>query len=352
MKLLKVKVPSGYKMLAKDFEINFLTKTRVDKDSVNDNLIELEDDFYYPIETIFIGKNSSGKSTTIELLNIVFSFLRTGRIDSHYFDALNFEMEIVFYSNNLLFEYKGSFNKDTAKNREYLIIENESLEKTALKPSYKKDLSNAAFFKDNTFKSNVGGDTSNISKSISDLGFNLATDSYSYGVELFNLFYETLGKDTFDALTHLFDDSVDSIVPHKEENGKTDGFLFKRTTSANPILVGHDYLEKVLSKGTIRGINLYGFSILAFKNGGTIIADEIEKSFNRNLIENLIIMFNDPSINKNKASIIYSTHYSELLDGNDRCDNVNVLHRNGNVITLMNMSKDYNCRTDMLIMIG
>ena len=35
MKLLKFKVNSGYKMLEKGFEVNFLTKTRINKDAPN-----------------------------------------------------------------------------------------------------------------------------------------------------------------------------------------------------------------------------------------------------------------------------------------------------------------------------
>ena len=59
-------------------------------------------------------------------------------------------------------------------------------------------------------------------------------------------------------------------------------------------------------------------------------------------------MYKDKTINKYNASIIYSTHYSELLDTNNRCDNVNVLHREGTTITLKNMCTDYEFRTDML----
>ena len=73
-----------------------------------------------------------------------------------------------------------------------------------------------------------------------------------------------------------------------------------------------------------------------------------EKSFNRNLIENLFIMFEDKTINTANSSIIYTTHYSELLDKNNRCDNINVLHRSGSEITLKNMRSDYKYRTDML----
>ena len=349
MKLLKIRVPSGYKMLTKDFEINFMTKTRVNKDIPNNDLIELEEDFYYPIETIFIGKNSSGKTTTLSLIHSVLYFLGSGRIRSDFLlDGESFQLEVIFYQDGIIYKYAGTFLKDRNKNPEFLIIQDESLEKTTMKDSYKKDLSNAAFFKEHTFVPNPNGDTSVVAKYTSIAGqFNVFVDAIGYNTFYFDAYYDVLGKKTFDALLHLFDDSVISITPYLED-GKPNGYYFQRVGNAAPIIVNNQYLQSYLSAGTLRGINLYGISILAFKRGGTIIVDEVEKSFNRNLIENLLLMFNDKTINKSNASVIYSTHYSELLDNNNRCDNINVLHRDKNQITLMNVHKDYECRTDML----
>ena len=351
MKLLKIRVPSGFKMLTKDFEINFMTKTRINKEIANSDLVELEKDFYYPKETIFIGKNSSGKTTTLSLIRCVLYFLINGRLRNDFLrDGDAFELEMLFYNNGIIYKYNGKFVKDGAKNSEFLIIENELLEKTTMKDSYKKDLSNASYFKEHSFSPNNGSDTSTVNKYAAVSGdpeFNTSVDTVGYDTYLFNAYHDILGEKTFKALIHLFDDSVESIKPYIED-GKRSGYNFKRVGSVKPIVVYDDYLQSYLSAGTLRGINLYGMSIIAFKRGGTIIVDEIEKSFNRNLIENLLLMFNDESINKNNASIIYSTHYSELLDINNRCDNVNVLHRDHNSITLMNVHADYKSRTDML----
>jgi hypothetical protein len=38
---------------------------------------------------------------------------------------------------------------------------------------------------------------------------------------------------------------------------------------------------------------------------------------------------------------VYTTHYAELLDDNRRLDNINVLHRHGDQISLKNLHKDY-----------
>ena len=69
--------------------------------------------------------------------------------------------------------------------------------------------------------------------------------------------------------------------------------------------------------------------------------DEIERSFNKNLAQNLILLFNDKAINIKNATLVYTTHYAELLDDNRRLDNINVLHRHGDQISLKNLHKDY-----------
>lgn len=348
MKILSIRVPMGYKMLSKNFEINFMTKTRVNKDMPGDELLQLENNFYYPIETVFIGKNSSGKTSTLGLISIVLDFLRTGRIENGFLnDKGLFEIEVVFYSKGFIYKYLGMFSKDMAANDKYLVIKFERLEKTTMKESYKKDLSNATFCIVKDFSSCIDCDTSMISRLIEDIGFNACVDNVGNKAFLFDIFYDYLKKETFNALIHLFDDSVEFIEPYKESQ-ESKGFYFKRVDSNDSILVNERFLESILSDGTIRGINLYGLAIMAFKNGGTLIIDEIEKNFNRNLIENLLMMFEDKTINKGNASIVYSTHYSELLDTNSRCDNVNVLHRDGTIITLKNMCTDYEFRTDML----
>ena len=335
-------------MLQKEFEINFLTKTRIDKDSQNDDLIVLEPGFYYPIETIFIGKNSSGKSTVLELIMIALELLNDGRINKSHFEyGESFDVEVIFFVSGIIYKYNGSFKNDSLNNKAFLTIVDEALTKTTIKESYKKDLSNASFFKAPDFKSNNDGDTSMIYRFSDDGSFNYSLESISDHPSNFKIFYKYLGEKVFNALLHLFDDSVDFIKPIEDDANLKDVYSIKRVNNES-VNVDVRTLKKVLSKGTIRGINLYALSIITFISGGHLIVDEIESSFNRNLIENLLLMFNDNTINKKGGTIIYSTHYSELLDIGSRCDNVNVLHREGTSISLKNMHEHYDLRVEML----
>lgn len=147
-------------------------------------------------------------------------------------------------------------------------------------------------------------------------------------------------------LVRLFDDSIDYVKPFIDEGGKQSGYVFKRV-GKNEIIVEDSFLDSHLSAGTKRGVVLFGLAMILFRQGGHLVVDEIEKNFHKNIVGNLILMFNDPSINKGGATLICSTHYSELLDFTSRCDNINILHRDGCCVSLKNMAKDYDVRTEL-----
>lgn len=350
MKLLKFKVNSGYKMLEKGFEVNFLTKTRINKDAPNNDITELEEGLYYPLETVFIGKNSSGKTSVLLLIELILNFIKGGRIPVDLMldqDAL--ELEFLFYDSGYIYLYKGELYKNELSNLSYMIIRNESLKKTIYKKNYKKDLSNISFPKDYIFlNEGSGSDTSEIAKlKIADSSILLDLNSIDNSnlasiIEKINSFY---GNDAFNCLVALFDDSIENIKPVRLDDNSA-AFKFKRVNKPE-VLVNLSYLKDRLSSGAYRGIYLFAASLLSFRLGGDILVDEIEKSFNKNLIENLFILFNDRRINRKNASIIYSTHYAELLDHSPRCDNINVLHRLGDKISISNMSTSYEMRTDI-----
>lgn len=349
MKLLKFKVPYGYKMLEKGFEVNFLTKTRVNKNLENNDLIELEPGFYYPLETAFIGKNSSGKTTVLLLVQLILNFIETGRVPVKLMaDQDRFALEFMFYDNGYIYLYEGTFNRARLNNNAYLIIENESLRKTTYKHNYKKDLSNISFIKENIIIPTMNGDTSGITKfkfnDSSILVDLISQDSFNFAT-IIDVIKNTYGKNSFNTLVKLFDDSIEMIDSFRLDDSSV-AFKFKRVNQPE-MIVNMSYIKDRLSSGTYRGIYIFAAALLAFRLGGDILIDEIEKSFNKNLIENLLILFNDKRINKKGASLIYSTHYAELLDSSDRCDNINVLHRNGDVITIKNMCLAYDVRTDL-----
>ena len=78
------------------------------------------------------------------------------------------------------------------------------------------------------------------------------------------------------------------------------------------------------------------------------IVDEIENCFQKNLVNNLLFLFNDEKINKNGAQIIFSTHYVEILDYLKRRDGIFITHKENGRINAKNLYSDYDVRTELL----
>ena len=81
-------------------------------------------------------------------------------------------------------------------------------------------------------------------------------------------------------------------------------------------------LNKYLSSGTIKGINVFLNAMLACKNGGYVIVDELENHFNREIVSTLIRFFMNEKINHKGATINGKTiATSEMYTTKDSCKN-------------------------------
>ena len=73
------------------------------------------------------------------------------------------------------------------------------------------------------------------------------------------------------------------------------------------------------------------------QSGGYLLVDEIENHFNKEIVTTLVRFFMDSRFNKNVGTLIFTTHYPELLDEYDRNDGIYIV-RNRNGITVENLS--------------
>ena len=86
-------------------------------------------------------------------------------------------------------------------------------------------------------------------------------------------------------------------------------------------------LKNYLSSGTIKGLNILGYISVILSNGGYLIVDEIENHLNKRIISSLIELFLS-DINKQGATLIFSTHYVEILDSIERSDSIYITRKN------------------------
>ena len=62
-----------------------------------------------------------------------------------------------------------------------------------------------------------------------------------------------------------------------------------------------------------------------------MILDEIENHFNEEIVFTLVRFFMDKKVNKKGGVLVFSTHYSELLDEFDRNDGIYIVRNRGGI---------------------
>ena len=133
----------------------------------------------------------------------------------------------------------------------------------------------------------------------------------------------------------FLDPTIERLFFSKEENKN---FIHLKFFGKDEIILNNAAdLEQYLSSGTIKGIVTFSMAREVLKTGGYLIIDEIENHFNKEIVMTLLRLFMDSRLNKNGGTLIFSTHYPELLDAYDRNDGISIV-RNQHGITVENLS--------------
>ena len=354
LKLLNIKV-NGYKLLEDNFTFDFLTRTKVLEADLEKEVLKIDNVLYSFRTLAIVGGNSSGKSTVLALILKTIDFLSSGRwvyVENEFkFNTINLSIDfyldgyIYFYTVNLL-----KNNSENDRNNLYAIIDKETLfRKKYSKAKGKKNLDTADDATDvtATYLQNSLKDTSAIINLVKD---NILVDAFTNNNVidfnkglLSNSFYNILNNsnpELASSIIKLLDDSIEYI-----KSDSSDYVKFKRYNEEETVLKKIELIS-ILSSGTFRGIELYLRAIKAIKTGKVFIVDEIENCFQKNVVFNLIYLFNDAKINKKNAQLIFSTHYTEILDILNRQDSINITHKNNGKISIKNL-KDYDIRVEL-----
>ena len=137
-----------------------------------------------------------------------------------------------------------------------------------------------------------------------------------------------------EVITYL-DPTIESL--HLDEKDQKTVIYLKFKGKEEIVLNNPFELNNYLSSGTVKGIITFTLAREVLQSGGYIVVDEIENHFNKEIAVTLIRFFMDSKLNKNGGTLIFSTHYPELLDEYDRSDSIYIT-RNRNGITAENLS--------------
>ena len=344
MKLLKI-TASNLPLFQDKCEIDFFALQRVSSDNAEQmsRLFSTSTQAYYQNNVMsFIGINASGKTSILKLISFVCGMLGNQSINNiPYNEVLDgiynkdkITLDVYFYAENQTVNYLHTI---IGKKNGKFIIHDEFLKSKPV--SAVKNKASIFDFDDSMPFLTRNNDDDFLLDDVSIMvAFNkkskdilVVTDMLQYT----NINQLSISEDCPPELIAFFDPSVEYLhVKNKEKD--TDirlKFVGKEEMALNRL----SDLNRYLSSGTIKGINLFLNAMRAFETGGYLLVDELENHFNHEIISTLIRLYMDKKVNPKGAMLIFSTHYAELLDEFERLDNIYIVRNRGG-ITAENLS--------------
>ena len=350
MKLLRV-VANNFKLCDKDFTISFIpkgNKTMADKEF---ELQEIAEDLYVFNTLGIIGKNASGKTTAVELLSVVYDIFSNYRIKSSEkvfkFIDNTVNLDITFFHEGSVYRYITDLVKNiNSVDNTSVFFKNEKLYKRVYKKAHAKNLFEFDKFEEVLKEVILPEDTSMIYSLLKEIGLrgiycSSDDDMYRDYASAFNI-YKLLNNnlEVVASLLKMFDEHLKDIKMINENKYK---ILY---SNKNEKEVSDKELYEILSSGTTKGFGLFTFVVYSLRTGSDLIVDEIENHFHKTLVENLVNLYKDKSVNKKNATLIFTTHYCELLDLFGRSDNI-YISKYDDKIYLENMHENYKFRSEL-----
>lgn len=342
MKILRITV-NGLPLFKQELDLLFYTQQRVSEDD-KEKLYKIEPNYYLHTACAFIGINASGKTSVLKVINLALNMLRNepiNHVESRNIlgGCENASFKICFFDNKrniCCLETVVKSKKAKAGGYVYSIVEEKLWEKPVSSVKSKKYLT------DFTAISPIAVRNTEEAYLPDDVSFIIAHNKKANDrIDVFSLLsYTNINVLPFtddiplEVITFL-DPTIEKLCFEKIEDKALIHLKFKGEEEL--ILNNAVELEQYLSSGTIKGIITFSMVKEVLASGGYILVDELENHFNKEIVVTLIRFFMDSSLNKNGSTLIFTTHYSELLDEYDRNDAIYIV-RNRNGITAENLS--------------
>lgn len=327
MKILKIKV-EGLSLYKNIFDISFCAVQRVHKNHLN-SVFNLFGNIYVNTVEAFAGINASGKTTALKVVSFTSVLLGAAPLSAEFVpqildDGIKTIFDIDFFLDGKIYHLTSEVIKHRNQDGKTKVrILSERLWVKSISSKINKsnlwdyDKENPVRVRDNSDEY-LPDDVSIM------IAINKQIVKQSIFVDLvmftnFNLFLPDGGLVPTEIIS-LLDPTIEYISVETLNDKVITRLKFFRKEEI--VLLNPAELNVYLSSGTVKGVRVFSDAARVLKNGGYMIVDEIENHFNRELVASLLRLFLNKKTNPKGAVLIFSTHYSELLDELDRNDAV------------------------------
>lgn len=339
MKILRIET-DGLELFNEPLIIDFFCTQKVSKDN-SEMVTNLFSNIYSNNVLAFVGINASGKTTIMKVISFVIQMMQNKSINNiTHKDILDrqsknkdINIEVVYYNEGNLYKLVTwiSMRKDIDGSERYVISNEELWKKTIKSIRSKKQIFE---FGDNSQKITrdkkdvyLLDDVSIITRFNKENNVKVRLIDCLTWTDFNSL--SIIGEFPLELIKFL-DPSIEYLRLSGFTRNKPEiqlKFIGKKAINLSDI----DELNRYLSSGTIKGINVYLAAMGVLKNGGYLVVDEIENHFNMEIVSTLIRFFENPNTNKYGASLIFTTHYLEIIDNLERNDSIYVVRNVGGI---------------------
>lgn len=342
MKLLRVRA-DHFKNCENGYTIDLVAKSKKTSFDKEYELHEIADGLFTFVTLAFAGKNASGKTSALNLLESAYQILESFRLRRGTYSYDGVSIEIVFYQRGYVYKYQALL-KDSPR-LDVVFFENQHLYKKKYYKTYLKSLYEFAPEDEMRNLTPLPKDTSSVFEIIKNqenlsICFDQEFDERSYRHAFLLLDMAEKGKNSLPCILRIFDENIRDLVYIDADHYKL-SFLDEEKVLSSRELYSH------LSKGTTKGIALYAAMAVSLEKGLDLLVDEVENHFHKSLVENMISLYKDKRVNKFGATLIFTTHYPELLDDIGRQDNVFIC-KAGEKLRISSLHDGYDIRAELL----
>ena len=344
MKILRI-TAQGLPLFKQDLDIAFYAQQRVSEDD-KERLFKLlsKPSVYLHAANAFIGINASGKTSVMKAIRLALSIVNNEPIN--HVDAKtilggtkNAVFHIYFYDANqniCCLETEITSQKTKAGDFVYSIVNEKLWEKPVATVQSRKVLTDFSGLEPVAIRNENEMFLSD------DVSFIIAHNKKTKDtLEICSLLSFTnvnvlpFSEDIPLEVIAFLDPTIEKLCFEKMENK---AFIHLKFKGEDEIVLNNAMdLEQYLSSGTIKGIITFSLVKEVLQSGGYLLVDEIENHFNKEIVTTLVRFFMDSRLNKKGGTLIFTTHYLELLDEYDRNDGIYIV-RNRNGIMADNLS--------------
>lgn len=128
MKLLRV-TASHFKNACDHFSIDLLAKSRKTAEDKEYELQEIADGLYTQNTMAIVGKNASGKTTAVDLLDCCYSILGDFSLENRHYNYDGIRLEITFYHEGYIYRYTTGLSSGSTLSSRACFVDQQLLRK-------------------------------------------------------------------------------------------------------------------------------------------------------------------------------------------------------------------------------